>query len=126
MSLLLAELRKCQGSPGLQRPLRGTGAASWAEIKRPLFIVLQADLELGNGIVDRPDRIHPVSTEVMSGVVQVFAGSAKRFDSVMNLGMALGCGGSRHCGFRLWRRRSRWNRQRKRERANQRYDRYRA
>jgi hypothetical protein len=37
-----------------------------------VFVVLQADLELMDGFIDRADRFHPMTTEVMSSMFQMF------------------------------------------------------
>jgi hypothetical protein len=37
-----------------------------------IFVVLHADLELMDGFIDGVDRFHPMTTKVMSSMLQMF------------------------------------------------------
>jgi len=37
-----------------------------------VFVVLHADLKLMDGFIDRANRFHPMTTEVMSSMLQMF------------------------------------------------------
>jgi hypothetical protein len=81
---------------------------------------LQADLKLFDGVVDGADRLHAVSAKIVSCVVQVFAGMAKRRNGIANFWMRLR-GGGRCAGLRFRGRRRSGSRQGKRQCENE-YD----
>jgi hypothetical protein len=66
----------------------GAGAAT-VSLGGRLPIVFQADFQLPNRFVGRAERVHTVSAEIVRRVIQVFPGSLKRGDRLVDLGMRL-------------------------------------
>ena len=96
-----------------------------------MFIVLQTNLELANGFVDRFDRFHAMASKIMGSMFQVLFGITQGSQGSPNLRMLFrrrrcrGCrsGGSRFCrSFAAGSQRGRTQRQRQRKGWNDRQE----